>query len=110
MKKLNCKSKVFTGTLITLFIVSAIAIVIIFTSSCIDLNEFIKSGSTKITFNSGDEADSAEIDELLDKYNIDPEDFTTTSDNQYADIDYTAIKKELADATGYQVSAEEIYC
>ena len=107
MKKINCKSKVFTSTLITLFTVSAIVIVIICTSCCIDLNEFSKSKSTKITFDSGDEIDAAEIDELLDKYNIDPEDFTSTSDDQYTDIDYTAIKKELADASNYQVSAEE---
>jgi len=107
MKKINCKSKVFLSTLITLFTVSAIVIVIICTSCCIDLNEFSKSKSTKITFDSGDEIDAAEIDKLLDKYNIDPEDFTNPSDNQYAVVDYTAVKKELADASDYQVSAEE---
>ena len=106
MKKLNCKPKIFLSTLITLFTVSAIVIVIICTSCCIDLSEFSKSKSTKITF-SGDEIDAAKIDKLLDEYNINPEDFTGTSDNQYADIDYTAVKKELADASNYQVSAEE---
>src|SRR4030042_6735497 len=105
MKKINCKSKVFLNTLITLFTVSAIVIVIICTSCCIDLNEFSKSKSTKITFNSGGDIDAAEIDELLDKYNIDPEDFTSTSDNQNQVIDYTAVKKELADASNYPVSA-----
>jgi hypothetical protein len=106
MKKVNCKSKVFTNTLITLFTVSAVLMVIICTSCCIDLKEFSKSESVKITF-SGDGIDADELDELLDKYNIDPEDLTGTSDNQYADIDYTAIKKELADASNYQVSAED---
>ena len=81
--------------------------VIICTSCCIDLGKFSKSESTKITFDSGDGIDAAEIDELLDKYNIDPEDFTSPSDNQYADIDYTAIKKELTDVSDYQVYAEE---
>ena len=106
MKKLNCRPKIFLSTLITLFTVSAIVIVIICASCCIDLSEFSKSKSTKITF-SGDEIDVAEIKELLDEYNINPEDFTGTSDNQYADIDYTAVKKELVDASNYQVSAEE---
>ena len=98
MKKINCKSKIFLSTLIALFTVSAIVIAIICTSCCIDLSEFSKS---KIPI------DTAKIEELLDKYNIDPEDFTSASDNQYADIDYTVIKKELADASDYQVSAEE---
>jgi hypothetical protein len=106
MKKFNCRPKIFLSTLITLFTVSAIVIVIICTSCCIDLNEFSKSKSTKITF-SGDEIDAAKIDELLDKYNIDPEDFTGTSDNQNTDIDYTSAKKELTDASNYQISAEE---
>ena len=85
MKKLNCRPKTFLSTLITLFTVSAIVIIIICTSCCIDLGEFSKSESVKITFN-GDEIDAAKI---------------------YQDIDYTAIKKELSDASNYQVSAEE---
>ena len=106
MKKINYKSKIFLSTLITLFTLSAIVIAIICTSCCIDLSEFSKSGSEKINF-SGDDIVVAEIKELLDKYNIDPEDFISSSDNQHANIDYTAIKKELADASNYQVSAEE---
>lgn len=106
MNKINCKSKIFLSTLIALFTVSAIVIVIICTSCCIDLSEFSKSKSTKITFG-GDEIDAANIDELLDEYNINPEDFTGTSENQNQIIDYTAIKKELADASDYQISAEE---
>ena len=98
MKKINYKSKTFLSTLITLFTVSAIVIVIICTSCCIDIGEFAKS---KISI------DTAKMDELIDKYNIDPEDFTGTSENQNQVIDYTAIKKELADASNYQVSAEE---
>ena len=95
MKKLNCGPKIFLSTLITLFTVSAIVIVIICTSCCIDLSEFSKSKSTKITFNIGGELDP------------DFEDFTDSPNNQNQDIDYTAIKKELADASNYQVSAEE---
>lgn len=92
----------------TLFIISAIVTAIICTSCCIGLNQFLKPESTKITFNNGDDIDADEIDELLDKYNIDPEDFTGSSNNQNAeDIDYTTIKKELADASNYQVSSEE---
>ncbi len=108
MKNLNCKSKVFISTLMTLFTVSVIVIAIVCTSCCIDLNKFLKPESTKITFDGGDDIGGDEIDELLDKYNIDPEDFTSSSDNQNAeDIDYTVIKKELADTSSYQVSAEE---
>jgi hypothetical protein len=95
MKKLNCRPKIFLSTLITLFTVSVIVIVIICTSCCIDLNEFSKSKSTKITFNFGEQLDPAF------------EDFNDSSNNQNQDIDYTAIKKELADASNYHVSAEE---
>jgi hypothetical protein len=106
MKKLNCRPKIFLSTLMTIFTVSAIVIIIICTSCCIDLDKYSKSGSVEITF-SGDEIDAAKIDELLDKYNIDLEDSASPSDNQNQDIDYTAIKKELADASNYRVSAEE---
>jgi hypothetical protein len=106
MKMVYFKSKVSAGTLITLFAVVSILISIICTSCCIDLSEFSKSKSTKITF-SGDDIGAVEIDELLDKYNINPEDLTGTSDNQISNIDYTAIKKELAETSGYQVSSEE---
>jgi hypothetical protein len=110
MKKVNyipkAKTKLATGTLITLFTVVFILVSIICTSCCIDLSKLSKSGSSKITF-SGDDIGVAEIDELLDKYNIKPEDLTGTSDNQISGIDYTAIKKELADTSGYQVSQEE---
>ena len=95
MKKLNCRPKTFLSTLITLFTVSAIVIVIICTSCCIDLNEFSKSKSTKITFNFGEQLDPAF------------EDFNDSSNNQNQDIDHTAIKKELADESNYHVSAEE---
>jgi len=107
MKKIYSSAKIFLSTLLTLFTVSAIVIIIICTSCCVDLNEFLKPKSTKITFDSGDNIDAAEIDELLDKYNIDPEDFTGTSEKQNQGIDYTAVKKELAYASDYQVSAEE---
>jgi hypothetical protein len=106
MKKVDFKSKVSAGTLITLFAVVFILISIICTSCCIDLSVFSKSKSTKITF-SGDDTGAVEIDELLDKYNINPEDLTGTSESQISGIDYTAIKKELAETSGYQVSQEE---
>jgi hypothetical protein len=105
MKKNNNKSVAFISALLTLFTVSAIIIAMICTSCCIDLNKFLTSESTKITF-SGDELDASKIDELIDKYNIDTGELTGTSDN-HAEADYTAIKKELADASGYKVSAEE---
>jgi hypothetical protein len=106
--KANSKanSKVTAGTLITIFILASILVSITCTSCCIDLSEFSKSKNTKITF-TGDGADTAKIDELLDKYNINPEDLTGTSNNQVPDVDYSAIKKELASASGYQVSAKE---
>jgi len=110
MKKINHKlkanSKVTASILITIFTIAAISISIICTSCCIDLSEFSKSESVKITF-TGENADAATIDKLLDKYNINPEDLTGASDNQIPDIDYTAIKKELADTSGYQVSQKE---
>jgi len=108
MKNSDCGPKAFTGTLMVLFMISVIVMAVISTSCCIDLGQFLKPVSTKTTFNSGDDTGAAEIDELLDKYNIDPEDFTTgTSGNQNAVTDYSVIKKELSEASSYPVSAEE---
>ncbi len=91
--------------------ISALAMITAFltlslSSCCIDYSEFLKSGSEKTTLN-GDEEDAAKIGELLKKYNINPEDFTESTDNQSQDIDYTHIKKELADASDYPVTPEE---
>jgi hypothetical protein len=104
--KFEANSKVSAGTLITLFILVSILVSITCTSCCIDLSEFSESKSTKITF-SGGAADAEKIDELLDKYDINPGDLTDASENQIPYTDYTAIKKELAAVSGYQVSAEE---
>jgi hypothetical protein len=108
MKRFNHTLKVFPITLMTLFIISVIVITVVCSSCCIDLNQFLKPESTKITFNSGDDINTNEIDELLDKYNIEPDDFTSSSENQNAEtIDCTVIKKELADTSNYQVDTEE---
>jgi hypothetical protein len=104
--KSKAKPKATAGTLITLFILAFILVSITCTSCCIDLSEFSKPKNTKITF-TGDSADAAKIDELIDKYNINTEDLTNAPDSQIPDLDYTIIKKELASASGYQVSAEE---
>ena len=88
------------STILTAFLILSLS------SCCIDYSEFIKSGSEKITFE-GNLEDADKIDELFEKYNINPEDFTRSTDNQSQDIDYTEVKKELADASGYPVTPEE---
>ena len=91
---------ILVSTILTAFLILSLS------SCCIDYSEFIKSGSEKITFE-GDEEDLAKLGELLKEYNINPEDFTRSTDNQSQDIDYTEVKKELADASGYPVTPEE---
>lgn len=109
--KLKLKKQSISYRIQRILFISALAIIAIFlittlSSCCIDFSKFLKPESAEITFE-GDEEDAAKIDELLDKYNIDPEDLINSSDNQYQNIDYTAIKKELADASNYPVTPEE---
>ena len=101
--KLNLKQRLVSYKINRILFISALVIIAIFliatlSSCCIDFSEFLKPESVEIT---------AKIDELLDKYNINPEDLINSTGDQYQDIGYTAIKKELADASNYQVSAEE---
>ena len=70
--------------------------------------EFIRRflNGEEVTFE-GSQEDAAKIEEMLEKYDINPEDFVKSNDNQYQDIDYTEIKKELADASNYPVTLQE---
>jgi len=95
--------RIITTAAVALIVV---AIILSFSSCCIDYSEFLKSGSEQYTFE-GDEVDASKIEELLKEYNINPEDFTGSTDNQSQDIDYTEIKKELEDSSDYQVTPEE---
>ena len=91
---------ILVSTILTAFLILSLS------SCCFDYSELIKSGSEKITFE-GEEEDLAKLGELLKEYNINPEDFTESAENQSRDIDYTEVKKELADESNYPVTMEE---
>ncbi len=79
-------------------------------SCCMDYSKFLEPKSEEITL-SGSEEDAAKIGELLEEYNFDDEGYEGSDDSQdeekFQNIDYTEIKKELADTSGFGVTQEE---
>ncbi|MHB1377778.1 MAG: hypothetical protein ACYCXB_10245 [Candidatus Humimicrobiaceae bacterium] len=75
---------------------------VVFTSCCFDPGSLLKSESTVITF-TGDGSSPPMLEDQFDKY----KDLLDSSNKQYKDIDYTAIKKELAHSSDYPISIEE---
>ncbi|MBM3707626.1 MAG: hypothetical protein FJW69_04680 [Actinobacteria bacterium] len=82
--------------MLTVFIVLASS------ACCIDVNELLKATSEKMK-----EDAAKELGEIFEKYNIEPEDSTSLGNIDYQDIDYTDIKKELADRTSYPIAPQE---
>lgn len=116
--KLNLKrkiplNKVFSYThkikrilFVLVSVIITTGLVLSLSSCCIDYSKFLEAKSEEVTFE-GDQEDAAKIEEMLEKYDINPEDFVKSNDDQYQVIDYTEIKKELADASNYPVTPEE---
>jgi hypothetical protein len=77
-------------------------IVLMSSACCIGVNELLKAASEKM------EEDAAkEFGEIFEKYNIEPGDSTSLDTINYQDIDYTDIKKELADAANYPIVPQD---
>jgi len=79
-------------------------------SCCVDYSKFLEPKSEKITLSDSEE-DAAKIGELLEEYNFDDEDYEGSDDSRdeekFQNINYTKIKKELADTSDYRVTPEE---
>jgi hypothetical protein len=95
---------------LTAFTLVAIFLVLSLSSCCMDYSKFLEPKSEEITLSSSEE-DAAEISELLEEYNFDDEDFEGSDDRRdeesFQNIDYTEIKKELANTPGCMVTPEE---
>lgn len=103
------KSRSFSGRIkgtLILFMPVIIIISIFLYSCCIDYSKFLEPVSKEIIFTEGGE-NADEIDELLDKYNLDAEDFADSGDSSHKEVDYTEIKRELANASNYPIIPEE---
>jgi len=85
-----------------LIIVLAGLIVLTSSACCIDVNKILKIASEKMQ-----EDAEKEIGEIFDKYNIEPEDSSSLDAQNYQEIDYTDIKKELTDASSYPITPQE---
>lgn len=85
-----------------LIIILTALIVLTSSACCIAINEVLKAASEKM-----EEDAEKEIGEIFDKYNIELKDSTSLDAQDYQDIDYTDIKKELTDKSSYPITPQE---